>query len=142
MTTANIIMAIALIVLMAVAVLLIVRYSKKLTEIELKAQELDQQEKGLTKRQNTLDKWCADLKDEQRRQDEWLQKRKHIYANYEVLDSAESKPSAQTIGKSLSSKIGYALRHEFPDIAQRHDNAKGGRTVYSVDFYVTPYETV
>ena len=139
MTTANIIMAVCLIILMGVAVMLIVRYMRKATEVERKAANLEAQEKGLQRRHNALDKWNADIKAQAKRQSEWEERRKHIYANFVVLDSDESKPSIKSIQKSLSSKIGYALRHEFPDIRQKHDDDKGGRTIYSVDFYATEY---
>lgn len=139
MTTATIIMAIALIILMAVAILLIVRYSKKLTEVELKAQELEQQEKGLMKKHNSLDRWETELKAEASRQDDWLKKRKHVSAVFRVADNAQNKPSKKSISKSLSSKIGYAIRKEYPAIKETHDDANGC-TNYSVDFYVTYFD--
>lgn len=135
--TTNLIMAICLIVPAAVAVWMIVRYWRKTTECELKLKELAEKEAALEGWRDKLQKQTKELGKERT---EWHETRKHVYANYEVLDSVENKPSAKTIGKSLSSKIGYALRHEFPDIAERHDFVKGGRTVYSVDFYVTKYE--
>ena len=138
MKTTTIILAAALIVLMGVAVLLIVRYMRKLSEVNVKATELDAREKGLIKRHASLEKWQAEIREESRKQAEREETRKHIYANFEVLDSDENKPTKKSIGKSLSSKIGYALRKEFPEIAEKRDDKKG-RTVYSVDFYVTPY---
>jgi hypothetical protein len=109
-------------------------------DYESKLPDLVSREKALQKRHNDLDLWERQIKEQVRHQSEWLDQRKHIYANFEVLDSEENKPTAKSIGKSLSSKIGYALRREFPDIQERHDDAKGGRTVYSVDFYVTKFE--
>ena len=139
-TTLIAILAVCLILLSATAALLTIRAMRKQSEAEDFANALSEKEKQLNKRYNELDRWESELKDQRRRQDEWDDKRKKIYANFEVLDSDENKPDRKAIGKSLSSKIGYALRKEFPDIKERHDNAKGGRTVYSIDFYVTPFE--
>lgn len=139
MTTASIIMAACLIALCAVAAFVVIRYARKHTELEKKAVELDEQERGIQVRHNALDRWAADLKDQAKRQAAWDEAHKHIYANVEVLDSAEEKPTAKAIGKSLSSKIGYALRKQFPAIQERRDDKNGGRTVYSVDFYVAPF---
>ncbi|MBQ3247492.1 MAG: hypothetical protein IJB08_05575 [Alistipes sp.] len=141
MTTANIIMAVCLIVLMGVAVWLITRYMRMTTEVRFKAQEIDQEKAGIEVRQKALDDWAEKLKAQKREQFEWEERRKHIYANFEVLDSDENKPNIKAIGKSLSSKIGYALRKELPAIRERHDDKNGGRTIYSVDFYATDYET-
>ena len=138
MKTTTIILAVALIVLMGVAVLLIIRYLRKLSSLDVRAAELDEQEKGIDRRHKALDRWQAELKEKDRRQKEWDEARKHIYANFEILDSDENKPTMKSVGKSLSSKIGYALRKEFPEIVETRDDKKG-RTVYSVDFYVTPY---
>lgn len=139
MTTANIVMAVCLIILMGMAVLLIVRYMRKTTELQQKERELNVRESNVQKRENALDRWSAEVKAQAKQQAAWSDKRKHIYANLEVLDS-EDKPADKAIGKSLSSKIGYALRKQFPEINVRHDANKGGRTVYSVDCYVMPYE--
>lgn len=117
-----------------------IKAKKVLKDYESKLPDLVSREKALQKRHNDLDLWKHQIEEQARHQSEWLDQRKHIYANFEVLDSEENKPSAKSIGKSLSSKIGYALRREFPDIQERHDDAKGGRTVYSVDFYVTKFE--
>jgi len=140
MYTALIILAVTLVILLVVTAVIAIRYSRKSTEAAQYAAELSEKEKALQKRHNDLDRWQSNLKDQCRRQSEWDERRKHIYANFEVLDSEEEKPSRKSINKSLSSKIGYALRKEFPDIQERHDDVKGGRTVYSVDFYVTPFE--
>lgn len=140
MTTFNIIMAIILIALSVTNAIIVRRYSRKFAETERHAANLEQKEKELQKRHNALDRWASELKDQCRRQNEWDEKHKKIYANFEVLDSEENKPSMKSIGKSLSSKIGYALRKQFPEIQQHHDDKKGGRTVYSVDFYATPNE--
>lgn len=140
MTTANIIMAVCLIVLMGVAVWLITRYMRMATEVRFKAQEIDQEKAGIEVRQKALDEWAEKLKAQKREQFEWEERRKHIYANFEVLDSDENKPTIKAIGKSLSSKIGYALRKEYQTIKETHDEKKGGRTVYSVDIYFTPYD--
>lgn len=139
MYTAITILIIALAVLSCGAAVMFFRYTRKQSENEQYASELDAQEKRLQKRKNDLDRWQSTLNAQLERQNEWDDNRKHIYANFEVLDSEEDKPTKKAISKSLSSKIGYALRKEFPDIQERHDEAKGGRTVYSVDFYVTPY---
>lgn len=138
MKTTTIILAAALIVLMGVAVLLIIRYMRKLSDLALRENELDVREKGINRRANSVERRQDELKSLAHRQVEWENSRRHIYANFEVLDSDENKPSIKIIGKSLSSKIGYALRKEFPEIAEKRDDKKG-RTVYSVDFYVTPY---
>ena len=140
MNTANIIMAACLIILMGVAVALIVRAMRKASEADLKAQELALREAELDNREKGIEQWKAKLKARGDELDKWLAQRKHIYANFEVADNAENKPTAKTIGKSLSSKIGYALRREFPSIQTRHDDKNGGRTVYSVDFFVSDYE--
>ena len=140
MSTINIILMVVLVSMIVIAALLIVRYVRKDAELENKAAELDAQEKGLQKRNNSLDRWNAELKQNAAQQAKYNENRRHVYANVEVLDSDEEKPTAKSIGKSLSSKIGYALRREFPDIKERHDQKNGGRTVYSVDFYVAPYE--
>ena len=140
MLTFNIIMAIILIALSVTNAIIIRRYSRKFEETERRAANLEQKERELQKRHNALDRWNSELKDQCRRHQEWDERRKHIYANFEVLDSEEDKPTMKSIGKSLSSKIGYALRKEFPDIQERHDDTKGGRKVYSVDFYVTPFD--
>ena len=139
MYTAITILIIALAVLSCGAAVMFFRYARKQSENEQYASELDAQEKRLQKRKNDLDRWQSTLNAQLERQNEWDDNRKHIYANFEVLDSEEDKPTKKAISKSLSSKIGYALRKEFPEIQVRHDEAKGGRTVYSVDFYVTPY---
>ena len=140
MNTANIIMAACLIILMGVAVVLIVRAMRKASEADLKAQELALREAELDNREKGIEQWKSKLKARGYELDKWLAQRKHIYANFEVADNAENKPTAKTIGKSLSSKIGYALRREFPSIHTRHDEKNGGRTVYSVDFFVPDYE--
>ena len=140
MSTINIILMVVLVSMIVIAALLIVRYVRKDAELENKAAELDAQERGLQKRNNALDRWSAELKQNAAQQVKYNENRRHVYANVEVLDSDEEKPTAKSIGKSLSSKIGYALRREFPDIKERHDQKNGGRTVYSVDFYVAPYE--
>lgn len=139
MTTANIIMAVCLIILMGVAVLLILRYMRKTTELQQKERELNVRESNVQKRENALDRWNEEVKAQAKQQAAWSDKRKHIYANMEVLDT-EDKPADKAIAKSLSSKIGYALRKQFPEINVRHDSKNGGRTVYSVDCYVMPYE--
>lgn len=140
MTTASIIMAVCLILLMGLAVCLIIRYARKYSALERREADLESRERGLQVRHNSLDRWATTLNDQARRQSEWDEKHKHIYANVEVLDSAETKPTAKAIGKSLSSKIGYALRKQFPDIQERHDDKNGGRMVYSIDFYAAPFE--
>ena len=139
MTTANIVMAVCLIILMGVAVLLIVRYMRMITEVERKERDLNIRESNAQKSENALDRWNEEVKAQAKRQAAWSDKRKHIYANLEVLDT-EDKPADKAIAKSLSSKIGYALRKQFPEINVRHDTNKGGRTVYSVDCYVMPYD--
>lgn len=143
MTTANLIMAVCLVALMGVAAWLIVRYMRKTTEVELKAQSLASAEKETAKRKAALDKWCAELKTQKTllvaERAAWEDNKKHVYANFEVLDSLENKPTIKAIGKSLSSKIGYALRKEYPVIKETRDDKKGGRTVYSVDVYFMPY---
>lgn len=61
MNTANIIMAICLILLMAVAIFLILRYLRKLSDVEHKQHELEMKEKDLQKRHNALDRWNHEL---------------------------------------------------------------------------------
>lgn len=135
MTTLNIILAACLTILSSVAVILIIRAMRQQNENELFSSALAEKEKELQKRSNTLDLWKSQLEDQTRRVDKWIETHKRVYANFEVLDSDENKPDMKTVGKSLSSKIGYALRKQFPAIQQHHDEKKGGRTVYSVDFY-------
>jgi len=139
MKTTTIILAVALIVLMGVAVLLIIRYLRKLADLDARAAELDEQAKGIEVRHKSLNKLASELRAKAAKQAEWEKGKKHIYANFEVLDTDENKPTMKTIGKSLSSKIGYALRKDFAEINERHDDKNGGRTVYSVDFYVALY---
>lgn len=137
MNTANIIMSASLIVLMGVAVWLIIRYLRKTSEVEIKENELkmkdDSIQKGLAALDRNWKKLCKEKED-------WKAARHHIYANFEVLDSQDPKPTTKSIQKSLSSKIGYALRRDFPAIHERHDDKNGGRTVYSIDFYATEFE--
>jgi hypothetical protein len=137
MNTANIIMAACLIILMGVAVWLIIRYLRKTSEVEIKENELKMKDDILQKNFATLDRsWKKFSKEKE----EWKAARHHIYANFEVLDSQDPKPTMKSIQKSLSSKIGYAMRREFPSIQTRHDEKNGGRTVYSIDFFVSDYE--
>ena len=138
MTTANIIMAVCLIALMGLAISFIIRYARKNDEIESREAAAASKEKSNNKRHNELDRWAGELQAQAKLQADWDAKRKHIYANVSVGIDDENKPDMKAISKSLSSKIGYALRREFPviNIKETHD----GRTVYSVDFYVTPYE--
>ena len=140
MTTLNIILAVCLILLSAAAALLTIRAMRLNGEAEDYAQRLSQREKELRKKENDLSAWDDRMKEDTQRISKSLENRRHISANFYVLDSDENKPTMKAIGKSLSSKIGYALRKEFPNIKERHDSAKGGRTVYSVDFYVTPFD--
>jgi len=147
MTTLNIILAVCLILLSAAAALLTVRAMKmqseaesQLSELAERHQQLDREEIELQKKYNDISAWEDRQKQDAKRISKAIDNRRKIYANFEVLDSDENKPDKKAIGKSLSSKIGYALRKEFPDIKERHDTAKGGRTVYSIDFYVTPCE--
>lgn len=132
-------MSVCLIILMAAAVFIIIRYARLSSDVEKRMSILEANEKAVQVRSNALDRWAADLKDQAKRQAAWDDAHKHIYANVEVLDSEEDKPTAKAIGKSLSSKIGYALRKQFPAIQERRDDKNGGRTVYSVDFYVAPF---
>lgn len=136
MKTTTIILAVALIALMTVAALLIIRYMRKLTELESRANDITAQEKDLQKRHNRLDRWETELKDQCRRQSEWDDRRKHVYANVAVQNSDPKKPDMKAVEKSLSMKIGYAVRREFPDI---QTSERDGRTIYSADFYVTPF---
>ena len=140
MTTALVILAIALIALSSAAAVVVFRYMRKNSENEQRSADLNAKHRELQKKLHDLDTWEAKLKDQCRLQVESNSKRKHVYANFEVLDSEESKPTMRSIKKSLSSKIGYAITKEFPNISERHDDTKGGRTVYSVDFYVAPYD--
>ena len=139
MKTALIILAILLVVLSSIALIMILRYLRKSSKVDNYAAELELKERELQKRHNELDNREAMLKDWSRRQNEWLKHHKKIYANFVVLDEDENKPTMKTVGKSLSSKIGYALRREFPEILQRHDDKNNGRTVYYIDFLVTPF---
>ena len=127
------VVAVAMIV---IAAMLIVRYTRKANELENKESELDAAELKLRRRTMEIENWSAKVDQNAKRQATM----KHVYANVEVYDNSENKPAKKDIRKSLSSKIGYAIRREFPAIKERHDLKNGGRTVYSVDFYVKPFE--
>ena len=140
MLTFNIIMAVVLIVLSVINLICINRYTKKNANLEKREAELNNNIDILNKRSQELGMKDAMVAEHARRLNEYENRRKKIYANFEVLDSDENKPTMKAIGKSLSSKIGYALRKEFPKITEHRDSAKGGRTIYSVDVYVAPFE--
>lgn len=140
MLTSTIIMAVVLIALSVINIVCIIRFAKKSAIVEKREAEVETKFDILEKRSHELDMKDSMLREHARNLNEYENRRKKIYANFEVLDSDENKPSMKAIGKSLSSKIGYALRKEFPKITEHRDGAKGGRTVYSVDVYVAPFE--
>lgn len=137
MDTAIIIVSASLIVLAGVNIGLLIRYLRKTSEVNIKENELKMKDDDLQKGLAALDRNWKKLSKEK---EDWKAARHHIYANFEVLDSQDPKPTTKSIQKSLSSKIGYALRRDFPAIHERHDDKNGGRTVYSIDFYATEFE--
>lgn len=136
MSTINVILMLVLITMIVATAMLIIRNVRKQSKLETKAAELEAKERGLHRKEMDLENWKAKIDQNVKR----LAEMKHIYANVEVYDNDENKPSSKSIAKSLSSKIGYAIRREFTTIRERHDSKNGGRTVYSVDFYVKPFE--
>lgn len=137
--TILIILAAGCIIAAAVNLYFSIKYRRLFSEYQEKIEDLERQEKGLQKRHNALDRWAHELKEQCRRQNERDERHRHVYANVEVRDNAEKKPSKKEIGKRLSSKIGYAVRRAYPEIRETRDESNGGRTVFSVDFFVTPY---
>lgn len=143
MTTATIIMAVCLIALLGVAIWLIVRYMRKTTEVELKAQSLASAEKETAKRKAALDKWCAELKDQKSalasEKEAWEANKKHIYYNVVVNDpSAPDFPDTKAF-KALKSGIGYRTASACKDYITV--TRKDGKTIYSLDIYVAPFES-
>lgn len=140
METMIICLAICLIVLSLVAIFAIRHLSRKLKEARVYAQDLAFQEQGIKRRHADLERKAAELEKKEKEYNKWIAKRRHVYANVEVTDANASKTNDKAIGKNLSSRIGYAIRKQLPSIKVTHDDKNGGRTVYSVDFYVTEFE--
>lgn len=136
MTTANIILAIMLTVLSIIAALFIIRYMRKFVEVENKAADLAEQEKGIRRRHATLDRWSEELKAQAVRQNRY----KHVYANVIIDDpdgTAPDFPDTATY-KKMKSNLGYKVVPAFRDyIKATH---KDGKTKYSLDLYVSPYD--
>lgn len=135
MTTLNIIMAVCLIVLMGVAVWLVIRYMRKGTEVELRAQDLERQKAGLQKRHNALDNWEHQIK----AQVNLLKKQQHVYSTVAVDDPDDTAPDfPDTVPfKKMKSQMGYYVVPKFRDhIIRSH---KDGKTIYTLDLYVAPY---
>ena len=105
-------------------------YAEKLTDVE-------QQEKGLQKRHNALDRWEHDLKEQMA----LIKQQQHVYATVAVDDpdnTAPEMPDTPTY-KKMKSQMGYYVVPKFRDrIIRRHD-AGSGKTLYKLDLYVAPY---
>ena len=135
MTTANIILAVCLILMMGLAALLIIRYMRKEREVEQLAQDLKAQEQGLTKRQNSLDLWEKQLKATAKQ----TAHQKHIYANKSIDDPDNEAPAIQDHNtyKKLVSQFGYSVGKFFRnEITRTHQD---GKTIYSLDLNIYPF---
>lgn len=135
MTTANIIMAVCLIVLMGVAAWLITRYMRKATEVRFREQELAQQEEGLKVRQQALDEFNEKLRAQAKRQARF----KHLYTNVQIEDAEGTAPDfpETPIYKKMKSNLGYRIVPAFKDYIKV--SRENGKTRYSLDLYVAPY---
>lgn len=103
-------------------------YSEKLADVE-------QQEKGLQKRHNALDRWEHDLKEQMA----LIKKQQHVYANVAIDDPDDTAPEFPDTAtyKKMKSQMGYYVVPKFREhIVRAH---KDGRTIYTLDLYVAPY---
>lgn len=103
-------------------------YAEKLADVE-------QQEKGLQKRHNALDRWEHDLKEQMT----LIKKQQHVYANVAIDDPDDTAPEFPDTAtyKKMKSQMGYYVVPKFREhIVRAH---KDGRTIYTLDLYVAPY---
>lgn len=140
METANIIMAVCLIVLMGVAVWLIIRYMRKSTEVKIKEQALDVKEKELRKKESHLNTFAANVRRESDKLDAAMAKMTHVGYTVTINDPDGTAPSQpdKAVLKSLKSGLGYKT----VPVAQKYIKCKrvDGRTKYSLDIYVAPFD--
>lgn len=139
METANIIMAVALIVLCGVAVWLIIRYMRKTTEVETKAQALEVKGKELRKWESRLNHVSSELKGESRRIDEAMENLTHVGYTVTIDDpdgTAPDEPDKVAL-KAMKSGLGYKT----VPVAKKYIKCvRGeGKTRYSLDIYIAPY---
>lgn len=140
MTTANIIMAVALIILCGVAVWLIVRYMRKATEVEFKGQALDIRETNLQAKEKHFDKFAKEVREEARRIEAIKANLTHVGYTVTVNDPDGTAPEEpdKAVLKSLKSGLGYKT----VPAAKKYIKCKreDGKTRYSLDLYFAPYE--
>lgn len=135
MTTIAIIMSIGLIVMMAVAVLLIITYMRKLSELEACKEEIERQEQELRKHRNALDLWEKQISADSSK----ISLSVHLDTSRTVDDPDDVTPEMpdRKIYKQLASQFGYlALKQFKPNIVRTHE---GGKTTYKLDLNVYPY---
>lgn len=103
-------------------------YADKITDVE-------QQEKGLQKRHNALDRWEHDLKEQML----LVKQYQHVYSNVAIDDPDDTAPEFPDTAtyKKMKSQMGYYVVPKFREhIVRAH---KDGRTIYTLDLYVAPY---
>lgn len=103
-------------------------YSEKLADVE-------QQEKGLQKRHNDLDRWEHELKEQMA----LIKKQQHVYAAVAIDDPDDTAPKFPDTAtyKKMKSQMGYYVVPKFREhIVRAHND---GRTIYTLDLYVAPY---
>ena len=135
MTTATIIMAICLIILMAAAVFIIIRYARLSSDVEKRMSILEANEKAVQVRSNALDQWAHQLDDQAR----LIKNCQHVYATVAVDDPDDTAPEFPDTAtyKKMKSQMGYYVVPKFREhIVRVH---KDGKTAYTLDLYVSPF---
>ena len=135
MTTAIIILATILILLSGVAVLLVVRYMRRNTLLDMREAEIKQKEFTLRRRQNDLELREKQFNIEARK----VVKTIHVYASRTIEDPEDSAPEVpdKVTYKKLASQFGYAAYKQFKHcVARQHED---GKTSYKLDLNVYPY---
>lgn len=137
MTTFLLIAAIVCIIAAAANLYFSREARKMIRTYSAKIHDVEQQEYGLQKRQNALDNWEHQIKARVK----LLAKQQHIYANVavdDIDDTAPDFPDTATY-KKMKSQMGYYVVPKFRDYIIRHHNKDNGKTIYTLDLYVAPY---
>ena len=135
MTTASIIMSVCLIILMAAAVFIVIRYSILSSNVEKRLSSLEANEKAVQVRTNALDQWAHQLDDQAR----LIKNCQHVYATVAVDDPDDTAPEFPDTAtyKKMKSQMGYYVVPKFREhIVRVH---KDGKTAYTLDLYVSPF---
>ena len=110
---------------------------KMIRTYSAKIHDVEQQEYGLQKRQNALDNWEHQIKARVK----LLAKQQHVYATVagdDIDDTAPEFPDTATY-KKMKSQMGYYVVPKFRDYIIRQHNKDNGKTIYTLDLYVAPY---